>query len=206
MCVLLCDYANTFTEYLFTSSFYPLITKPTRITAHTATLIDKIFTNNFDQTSSSVNAIIFSDISDHLPIAHMCNMKLSREEIPMLNKSYKRREINQTNIESFVNSIKNISWNNMLNDKNNPQDAFTDFSSSLLSVYNSSFPWRDKKIKGDIDKNRSPWMTKCILNSVAKKNRLYKKFLSKPSKTNENKYKKYKNKLNHLIKIEKKLL
>jgi hypothetical protein len=151
VCVLLCDYANTFTEYLFTSSFYPLITKPTRITAHTATLIDKIFTNNFDQTSSSVNAIIFSDISDHLPIAHMCNMKLSREEIPMLNKSYKRREINQTNIESFVNSIKNISWNNMLNDKNNPQDAFTDFSSSLLSVYNSSFPWRDnKKVKGDL--------------------------------------------------------
>ena len=35
-----CDFANKFTEQLFTSSFYPLITKPTRITSHTATLID----------------------------------------------------------------------------------------------------------------------------------------------------------------------
>jgi hypothetical protein len=27
-----CDFANNFTEQLFTSSFYPLITKSTRIT------------------------------------------------------------------------------------------------------------------------------------------------------------------------------
>ena len=44
-----CDFANNFTEQLFTSSFYPLITKPTRITSHTATLIDNMFTNNIDK-------------------------------------------------------------------------------------------------------------------------------------------------------------
>ncbi len=37
-----CDYSNKFIEQLFTSSFLPLIHKPTRITNHTATLI----TNN----------------------------------------------------------------------------------------------------------------------------------------------------------------
>ena len=35
-----CVFANGFTEQLFTSSFYPLMTKPTRMTSHTATLID----------------------------------------------------------------------------------------------------------------------------------------------------------------------
>ena len=90
----------------------------------------------------------------------------------------------------------------MLYNKNNPQHTFTDFSSSLYQFI--SFPWRDKNIKGDIDKNRSPWMTKCISNSVTKKNGLSKKFLSKPSKKNENEYKKYKNKFNHLIKIAQK--
>jgi hypothetical protein len=65
-----CDFANKFTEQLFTSSFYPLITKPTRITSHTATLIDNIFTNNIDKIDSSINGILFSDISDHLPIIH----------------------------------------------------------------------------------------------------------------------------------------
>ena len=45
-----------FNESLFTLSFLPMITKPIRITAHSAMLIDNIFTNNT------------SDISDHLPI------------------------------------------------------------------------------------------------------------------------------------------
>ena len=67
-----CDYANYFTEQLFTSSFFPLITKATRITHHTATLIDNIFTNNLEQLDDSINGIIFSDISDHLPIVHIC--------------------------------------------------------------------------------------------------------------------------------------
>ena len=63
-----CDIANKFSEQLFTSCFYPIISKPTRITEHTATLIDNIFTNNIDKLDSSVNGILFSDISDHLPI------------------------------------------------------------------------------------------------------------------------------------------
>ena len=37
-----CDYANQFVEQLFTSSFFPLINKATRIPHHTATLIDNI--------------------------------------------------------------------------------------------------------------------------------------------------------------------
>lgn len=47
------------------------------------------------------------------------------------------------------------------------------------------------KAKNKIDKQKSPWLTKCILKSIRTKNQLYKKFLSNPSKKNENKYKKY---------------
>ena len=53
-----CDYANYFTEQLFTSSFFPLITKATRITHHTATLIDNIFTNNLEQFADSADSLL----------------------------------------------------------------------------------------------------------------------------------------------------
>ena len=43
-----------------------MTTKPRRMTAHSATLIDNIFTNN--TTVYSKNGLIISDISDHLPI------------------------------------------------------------------------------------------------------------------------------------------
>jgi hypothetical protein len=48
-----CDFSNRFSEQLFTSSFFPLITRPTRITEHTATLIDNIFTTDLGLIESS---------------------------------------------------------------------------------------------------------------------------------------------------------
>ena len=51
-----------------TCMFLPLITRPTHITPHTATrtLIDNIFVNNFFVRSTS--GLLFTDISDHLPV------------------------------------------------------------------------------------------------------------------------------------------
>jgi endonuclease/exonuclease/phosphatase family metal-dependent hydrolase len=63
-----CDYTNRFLEILSTSSYIPLVLRPTRITQHTAALIDNIFTNDIETIESSTKGIIFSDISDHLPI------------------------------------------------------------------------------------------------------------------------------------------
>ena len=53
-----------FGYYVF--RFFPLITRPTRITSYTTTLIDNIFTNNLDNCIFS--GLFFTDISDHLPI------------------------------------------------------------------------------------------------------------------------------------------
>ena len=63
-----CDISDRFSEQLFTSSFLPLITRPTRITEYTATLMDNIFTNDIEQIESSKNGLIFTDLSDHFPI------------------------------------------------------------------------------------------------------------------------------------------
>jgi exonuclease III len=75
-----CEYSNRFCEQLFTSSFFPLINKPTRITQHTATLIDNIFTNDLDQIESSINGLIYSDISDHLPIFHLASLSSNTDD------------------------------------------------------------------------------------------------------------------------------
>jgi hypothetical protein len=199
-----CDYAGQFTEQLFTSSYYPLITKPTRITAHTATLIDNIFTNNIENIDSSLNGIIFSDISDHLPIVHICNMDSNSFNIrkKVTKTSKYKRVINNANIKSFTNTIKNISWDNVI-DNNNPEKAFDKFSQSFTEAYETSFPVKLTKEK--IDNNKSPWMTYSILKSVNRKHKLYKAYLLNSNKRNENTYKRYKNKLNHIIKVSKKL-
>lgn len=60
-------YTNDFLDTMFSHFFLPLINHPTRITSHTASLIDNIFTNHFPN-GDMTSGLIFSDISDHLPI------------------------------------------------------------------------------------------------------------------------------------------
>ena len=102
-----CDIANKFSEQLFTSCFYPIITKPTRITEHTTTLIDNIFTNNIEKLDSSVNGILFSDISDHLPILHVCDLNTFHFN-KYTTQTTNTRVINNANINVFKQAIKDI--------------------------------------------------------------------------------------------------
>ena len=67
--------------YLMTSNgLYPLISKPTRITSHSATLIDNIFTNCID--SEIISGLLYTDISDHLPVFQITRSKRINEVAP----------------------------------------------------------------------------------------------------------------------------
>ena len=56
---------NDFLDSLASNSFIPHILHPTRITSHSKTLIDKIFSNYI--THEIISGNITANISDHLP-------------------------------------------------------------------------------------------------------------------------------------------
>ena len=79
-----------FLETLYSFSFSPLITKPTRNTDNTATLIDNIFTN-YSPNKKGVAGILCTDITDHLPIYYIDQeVKVidMSEKIPLLQRQY----------------------------------------------------------------------------------------------------------------------
>ena len=51
---------------MYANNLIPTITKPTR--PKTRTLIDNIFTNNYQDYQKQERGIIYADLSDHLPI------------------------------------------------------------------------------------------------------------------------------------------
>jgi hypothetical protein len=112
--------------------------------------------------------------------------------LPLMTK----RIINDVNIQSFTNTIKNVSWDNVLS-KNNTAESYNEFFNLLSIAYEKNFPLRRKVVKRNIDKTRSPWMTKCIAKSVKQKNKLYKNTFNAVQK----KRKKYTNniKINKII-------
>ena len=80
-----------FLDALYSNMFFPLITRPTRITCHSATLIDNIFVNQFFDRSRS--GLFFTDISDHLPIFSIhFNTSISAS-----NETVFVRDVNQFN-------------------------------------------------------------------------------------------------------------
>ena len=58
-----------FIHSLYTNAFYPTISKPTRITDHSATLLDNIITNITGYCIKS--GVLYNDISDHFPVFNL---------------------------------------------------------------------------------------------------------------------------------------
>ena len=73
--------------------------------------------------------------------------------------------------------------------------------SNLTTRFKACFPL--KKAKRNNLMSKTPWISNGLLVSVRKKNKLYKKFVSKANSATSERYKAYRNKLNHLIRIAK---
>ena len=60
---------NNVIDQLYIHGLQPLITRPTRITRDTKTLIDNMFTTYLNShRPSKQSGILMNDISDHLPV------------------------------------------------------------------------------------------------------------------------------------------
>ena len=186
-----------FIDSLFSHAFLPLISNPTRLTSYSATLIDNIFTNNL--THNVFSGIILNDLSDHLPVfAYINDAILTRST----ERKIMMRTFNNDNLQKFNENLSNVKWSSFRN-MEDPNEAYNDFIEEYSSVYNACFPLKVFKGK-QVNTFFSPWLSPGLLKSVNKKNRLYKKLVTSPSTSSETKYKAYKNKLTHLIRIAKK--
>ena len=195
------DHAPTqeFVDSLFSHMFIPLINRPTRITAHSATLIDNIFTNNV--RCKHFNGIVINDISDHLPVFVY---EVDETEIASKNSQTKyltKRDFSERNKSNFRLSLSRVNWN-LRFDESDTNECYNSFVSEYVRLYNESFPLKTIKLKTK-KVMRSPWITQSLLVSIRKKDKLYKQFINSRDSTTELKYKRYRNKLNHLIKIAK---
>ena len=95
-----------FINLLLSYNFLQTICQPTRITDFSATLIDNIFVSCSKLDYNS--AIVYSDISDHLPVAlHL----LARLPKIKLVSNATRRSFDAKSIENFSHCLANSNWN-----------------------------------------------------------------------------------------------
>ena len=184
-------------ENIFTHGFLPLITKPTRLTSHSATLIDHIYTNKSDLTATS--GIVVTDISDHFGIFAV----IKHNKINVKTESGDKwvRSFSQSNIKCFLNLLRSSDFTSVF-ETNEPDMAYDIFMNLYMTVYNTAFPLKRIKIPHKYLK-RSPWMTRGLVQSSLTKNKLLRKKLKKPSEANIKKLKIFCSLYNKLLRIAK---
>ena len=132
----------------------PFFNRLTRITYYSATLIDNIFVNNPSIMQQLISGILFSDISDHLPIF---TIQPNKPLMSTDNVNVVRRDINPRTLSIFQLELKNCKWIDIYQ-YNDPNAAYNNFLDKYSAIYNSKFPLKEisrKKAKL-ISK---PWIT-----------------------------------------------
>ena len=187
------DLTNAFVDVMYCNEFLPLISRPTRITNRSATLIDSISTNNHDNLNCSLSGILVADVSDHFPIFHI-NRCITVEETESFLVT---RIFNEKNNQKFREAISVVDWTEICNIPDT-QNSFSHFHSMLSSLQDKCFP--EIRIRKKYS-NRKPWISDGLRNSIRNENRLYHKYKKIPSLKNKSSYKSFQNKLNHVLKL-----
>ena len=177
---------QNFINLTFQNGLFPLINKPTRITRKSSTAIDNIITNNYSNNSFPQSGIVKTDITDHFPIftiAHQLNETL-KKPYPFF-----KRYVNENSLNYFNILLSETDWS-LMYETTDANEAYNVFLRYFLSAYDKAFPL--KKIELSSKTLTSPWMSKGLLKSSRKKQKLYEKFLRLKTYRNEIAYKNYK--------------
>ena len=184
-----------FLNNMHSNSLIPLIYKPTRETKTTATLIDNIFTNNYNVNDLLLQGLLITDISDHYAIFHIWDKHcLETDQYQLI------RLTNESRMVKYKENISNIDWT-VLDQYNSCEVYFTHFFNKIKSVYDEYFPITKVKKRY---RNRIPWLTSGLRESIKHKNKLYRMSFIHPTAYNETLYKQYRNMTTRLLRIEEK--
>ena len=184
-----------FLNNMHSNSLIPLIYKPTRETKTTVTLIGNIFTNNYNVNDLLLQGLLITDISDHYAIFHIWDKHcLATDQYQLI------RLTNESRMVKYKENISSIDWT-VLDQYNSCENYFTHFFNKIKSVYDESFPITKVKKRY---RNRIPWLTSGLRESIKHKNKLYRMSLIHPTAYNETLYKQYRNMTTRLLRIEEK--
>jgi hypothetical protein len=190
-----------FFNTLLSLNLFPTITKPTRVTEFSSTLIDNIFISDLQHIKySHTSGIIYSDLSDHFPC--FINLFLNdTNNVTLEDDLICSRKYTTSNYTKFNHLLKTIDWTkyNSWSNTNDVNLYFDSFHNEFSTIFDEAFPITNPN-KTKAKNSRLPWLTPAIISSCKTKNKLFIKYKKYPSILNLISYKNYNSTLQHCIK------
>ena len=169
-----------FLNFMFCYNMIPLTNKPTRVTRHSANVIDHITTNCVTGHNDFKSAIIKTNLSDHFPVVFAIKTNETTER-PIAKSTYKRSYC-EKNIDMFKNFLHNRNWDDIKKIED-PNKAYKYFLNIFIDIYNKSFLKSEVKVKFKSDQR--PWITKGHQNHQKRNKEFMEKFLKNRIPKNE---------------------
>ena len=184
---------NEFLDSLASNSFIPLILQPTRITSHSNTLIDNIFSNVIEPDIISGN--LTATISDHLPQFAIIPNIFGNISGNIYN--IYERDWSKFDRENFILDYFSVDWEDLLKiDKLNADNSTKMYLDAINMMLDTKLKFKSK-----------PWITLGLQKSISVKNKLFVNFINKKDPILKEEfhtnYKKYRNLLSTLMKRSK---
>ena len=179
--------------------FIQIISRATRVTDSSYSLIDNIFIK--DLVANIENTFVLqSDLSDHFPVMSIFN--LSKDKIKAAPPP-PSRNFNENNKIAFLRALESLNWRSVL-ELECPNMAYDRFYVIFKDLFDINFPLVEHRV------NRkyiplNPFMSAGLLKCRSKKQKLAIFSKKYPTPENKNKYLSYRNVYNSLIRTAKKL-
>ena len=138
---------NEFVNEVISQGFLPKITRPTRVTPHSATLIDHIYSNDNRPTSQNdISGIIITDVADHFGGTFHIVSKCKQTPVQTYSQI---RQMKTENISKFNNILANADYSSILL-ADCPNYAYHSFMEIYTNAFNQARPVKSIKTPKNI--------------------------------------------------------
>lgn len=136
--------------------------QPTRITDHSATLIDNIFFNSLEHFA--INGNIINNISDESD--HLANFLIIDKfsSLPANVKIYKR-DYSKLDENALVHEVQSIDWEELFSNISNSSTLFDCFYNKISDIVDEHVPVKELSRK-EKKVQFKPWITSGIRTSI----------------------------------------
>ena len=171
-----------------------MLTLPTRITKNSSSLLDHVLTDSADRISQF--RIVNVGLSDHQLI--YCTRKITQTRLNA-HKYVKMRSLKYYSEDLYVKKLKEIDFPDYSNFKD-INEAYSDFTEKVASVIDEIAPIKEVRVKS----NSQDWFDAEINEEIERRDKLLAKFKKSRSHSDNENYKKSRNKVQRIIKDKKK--
>ena len=181
-------------EFCSLNGLKQLLTLPTRITKTSTSLLDHVLTNSADRVSQF--GVVDTGLSDHQLI--YCTRKITRTKTNV-HKYIKTRSLKNYSQTLFLDKLKKINFPDYSNFKD-INNAYSDFTEKVTSVIDEIAPIKEIRVKN----NSQDWFDAEINEEIERRDKSLAKFKKSRLHSDNESYKKARNKVQRMIKNKKK--